>query len=172
MIEESPAVTQTPGATTLNLKALFHKSVRAGDSMHTLIGNEIQFLLDAALGQCTVAARKSIVTAVGNDPMNWFIVRDRRYGESGGHYGVTEIVAKPGGSDPQWPAWVALIPTAQLRDVGLAASQLSKERRPFGGHMMDEENRRRAVCEFADQILWRLLFTETEVRSAASPANT
>lgn len=153
----------------MNLKTLFHKSVRTGDSMHTLVGDEIQFLLDAALSQCNVAARKSIITAVGNDPMNWFSVRDRRYGDSGGHYGVTEIVAKPGGSDPLWPAWVALIPTAQLRDVGLAASKLSKERTPFGGHNMDKENHRRAVCEFADHILWRVLYDESEARAAKSP---
>ncbi len=150
----------------MNLKALFHKSARTGDSMHTLVGDEIQFLLDAALGQCNVAARKNISAAVNNDPMNWFIVRDRRYGESGSHYGVTEIVAKPGGSDPLWPAWVALIPTAQLSDVGLAASKFSKARAPLGGHMLDEENRRKAVCEFADHILWRLLSTETETRAA------
>ena len=150
-------------------RRFFRKSARTGSSMHTLVGNEIQFLIDASMRQCNITTRERIVTEVNSDPMKWFEVRSRQYGESGSHYGIAEIVAEPGGSTPMWPTWVTLIPSSQLSEVQFAASELSEERCPLGGHNMDEENRRKAVCEFADHILWTLLQTEEEIRPSTSP---
>jgi hypothetical protein len=151
------------------IRKLMNKPTRTGDYMHTEVANEVEFLIVSALTQCDVAGREKIAAEVKRDPMTWFRTRPHQYGESGSHYGHAELVATPGGSDPAWPTWVTLIPTAQIREMWLAAGDLSKKRRPLGGHNMDEENRRRAVCEFADHVVWRLLDDEEKARPSTPP---
>jgi hypothetical protein len=145
--------------------------VRRGDRMHTLVANQIQNLVDSALTQVGVVESAKIVTLIKHDSMEWFELTPRRYGESGSAYGHANVVAKPGGEDPTWPTWVKQIPVAQLSEVGLVVSRLSREQRPLGGFNMDEENLRRAVYEFADHITWNLLQSELTARASSVTAN-
>lgn len=133
-------------------------------SMHTLVTNEIRFMLEVVLLKRCVATKEDIVKETKHS-MSWFKIRPRQYGESGSNFGVPEIVSSPA-ENHIWPTWLKLIPTSELQDIGRDISTLIKERRPLGGHLMEDENRRRAVCEFADHLLWRLLSAERENRLA------
>lgn len=140
------------------------KSSRPGNSMHTLVANEVEFLITSTLTRIDVAMKETIVGQVHRDPMEWFRVRDRGYGESGSHYGIAELVANPQGGEPTWPTWVTLIPETQLDAVRFAVSGLAKKRSPLGGHNMHEENLRKAICDFAGHVLWNLLDAEKKAR--------
>jgi hypothetical protein len=133
-------------------------------SKHTLVANELRFLVCDVLVRRGIVTKERIVRETDCDSMEWFRIRPREYGESGSHYGIPEIIGHPGEDNPLWPSWLKLIPTSQLKDVWLELSNLAQERCPLGGHLMDEENLRRAVCEFADTLFFRLYEAEKQAR--------
>ena len=129
-------------------------------SIQTLVANEICTLI------LNVFASLGIVTngEVYLDNMEWFRIRERRSGEDGSHYGVPEIISQPDKIAPMWPPWLKLIPTSQLADVRLEAHRLARDRSPLGGHLMHEENLRKAVCEFAGHLIYSLCEVEEQAR--------
>jgi len=125
-------------------------------SIHTMVVKEICFLIGSLVKKYNIRNGESITFAVNQDAMEWFRIRPRRYGESGGHYGIPEIIGHP--------IWISLIPTSRLKDVRLEVWNLAKERMPLGGHLMTEENRRRDVCGFAANLIGTLCDEEEKAR--------
>jgi hypothetical protein len=133
-------------------------------SIHTSVANEIRFLIGSVTGRGNIEWSEGIVINANRDPMEWFRIRPRGYGESGSRYDIPEITGHPTEADPMWPKWIKWIPTSQLDDVRLELSKLARDRCPYGGHLMEEENRRRAVCEFAGHLLFKLFEAEKQAR--------
>jgi hypothetical protein len=136
----------------------------AAPSMHDLVVKEIRFLIDSVVGKSNVKDREVIVFAANQDAMQWFRIRPRAYGASGSAYGVAEITGQPTEAGVTWPMWVKWIPIGQLDPMGVDLWRLAQDRRPLGGHQMHEENRRRAVCEFAGYVLSTLFKAEKKAR--------
>jgi hypothetical protein len=136
-------------------KRLFDKSP------HALVAREFCEVVSLSLKELDVANGRAAIRALNRDDMTWFLIRSRQYGESGSHYGVAELTDDASSCRPKW---LGLISTPDLQKVWLRASDLFEKRRPSGGHMMDEENRRRAYSEFADQLLFKLYTLEEEAR--------
>jgi hypothetical protein len=130
-------------------------------STHRLVASELRAVISLAVKRQAVAGGEKITRALKHDAMSWFRIRPREYGESGNHYGIAELTTD---ASVHRPKWLGLVPTSDLDKVWRQASELLDERRPLGGHMMDEENRCRAASEFADQLLFRLYEAEKQAR--------
>ncbi len=149
------------------LKNLFTKKetsikLEKTHTTHAMVVNEIRFLAYSVLNNHYPESREKIVNELNQDPMDWFTIRGRQYGESGSRYGIAELQAKPG--DPGWPTWPQIIPVSDRFNVAREMDTLSEERRPLGGHNMDDENQQIAASEFACHILYRMFEAEKQAR--------
>lgn len=109
--------------------------------------------------------KKQIEKETKDDLMEWFVINPWNAYEGGSYYGIPEITGHPEKNDSIWPTWLRHSPTSDLRDVGLELWGMARDRAPLGGHMMDEENKRRAVCEFAGNLLSKLFEAEEQART-------
>jgi hypothetical protein len=148
----------------LVLKLLGVKEESEPPSMHILVANELRTLISNVLVKRGIVTSDTIFELTDDSKMRWYRIRDRNYGESGSHYGIAEIICQPRNNDPNWPAWLKLIPTDKLEDVWLDMSKLADQRRPLGGHGLHDENRLKAANEFADQLLFKLIEMEKQTR--------
>ena len=133
-------------------------------TMHGTVVNEIRFLAYSVLINHYPDSREKIVHELNQDPMDWFTIRDRRYGESGSDYGIPELKGQPG--DAGWPTWPQIIPTSELISINREMDSLSEERRPLGGHNMHDENRQIKASEFACSMLYRMFEAEKQARKS------
>jgi hypothetical protein len=133
-------------------------------SVHGLTAEEISLVVRAVFAKHGIDA-KQVEKETKKDAMAWFGIRPRQYGESGSHYGVPEITGNPAGKNPNWPSWIKLVRTEDLKPVGTELWGEARDRQPLGGHMMDEENERKAACEFAGRLLSKLCEVEAGFRS-------
>jgi hypothetical protein len=143
-------------------KGLFGKKYPS--PIHALVAEEICLVVCEVFATHGIDA-KQIEKETKKDTMEWFGIRFRKYGESGSRYGVPELIGNPAGKNPNWPSWIKLIQTAELETIGSELWGMAQDKKPRGGHMMDEENKRKAACEFAGQLLSKLCKVEKGFRS-------
>lgn len=124
-------------------------------SLYGLIAKEIRLKVTSVFLKRGIATEKEMNKV--NYGVGWFEVRPHRYGESGSHYGTAEIIEEPGSNF--WPQWQNLIPTSEIKDVQSDIYHLKSDC-PFGGHMMEEENRHRFACESAIKLIDSVLRIE------------
>jgi hypothetical protein len=67
------------------LGKFFGKSGRREKSIQESVADEVRFLIASAAQTRGVVNAQRIIAEVERDPMDWYLIRDRRYGESGSH---------------------------------------------------------------------------------------